>query len=600
MDEIREAAVSGSDMGTGNPNPYDIQTGSMTAQRIAEANEILRKYKDGKKSLEETITKEEEWYKVRHIDQIREKAQDVEPVSAWLFNALANKHAAAMDNMPSCNVLPREAGDVEEARKLSSVLPVVLDNADFEQVYNDLQWYKQKHGTGCYGVFWDRSTRNGMGDVAIRHIDLLNLFWQPGVANIQDSRNLFHVSLEDNELLKQLYPQLAEKLGSSTIEVAKYTYDDAVDTSDKTLVVDWYYKLYEEGRTILHYCKYIGEEPVFATEGNSEYPNGWYDDGLYPFVPDVLYPLEGVPYGFGQIAIAKGTQEYIDHSEQAIMKNLINGATPRYFVRSDGQVNEAEFADVTKPLIHVSGQLDSGMVMPVQVRTLDGVYVTVLRDKIDELKETTGNRDVNTGGSTGGVTAAAGIAAMQEAGSRLDRDANKGAYRAFKKVCTMVIERIRQFYDQSRVFRITGEGGSMEFVSYDNSNIRPQMQPGVMGVETGYRVPVFDLEIVPQKASPYSKMANNELALQFYNAHMFDPQNAAAALCCLEMMDFDRKSKVTEMINNNAKQFAMNMNTLNAMGGGSDVDIDAATNAGGESAVTAKARQQTADMTAPV
>ena len=43
-------------------------------------------------------------------------AQQVEPTSGWLFNAIANKHADVMDNFPSANVLPREEGDRAEAR----------------------------------------------------------------------------------------------------------------------------------------------------------------------------------------------------------------------------------------------------------------------------------------------------------------------------------------------------------------------------------------------------------------------------------------------------------------------------------------------------
>ena len=51
----------------------------------------------------------------------------------------------------------------------------------------------------------------------------------------------------------------------------------------------------------------------------------------------------------------------------------------------------------------------------------------------------------------------------------------------------------------------------------------------------------FDVEITAQKQSPYTKMAQNELALQFYSAGFFNPQMADQALACLDMMDFPRK-----------------------------------------------------------
>ena len=52
------------------------------------------------------------------------------------------------------------------------------------------------------------------------------------------------------------------------------------------------------------------------------------------------------------------------------------------------------------------------------VPTMPTVALNVLEMKIDELKETSSNRDVSQGSSSGGVTAAAAIAALQEAGNK--------------------------------------------------------------------------------------------------------------------------------------------------------------------------------------
>jgi hypothetical protein len=181
--------------------------------------------------------------------------------------------------------------------------------------------------------------------------------------------------------------------------------------------------------------------------------------------------------------------------------------------------------------------------------------VQVINNKIDELKETTGNRDISTGGTTSGVTAASAIAAMQEAGSKLSRDNSKAAYRAFRKVCLMVIELIRQFYDLPRCFRIIGENGAARYVQYSNAGITPQFQGIEMGVDMGYRVPMFDIEITAQKQSPYSKMSQNELALQFFGAGFFNPQMADQALACLDMMDFDRKQFIMQKIAQNGGMY---------------------------------------------
>ena len=146
-------------------------------EQVQAANQIMQRYKEGKANLERRIVDNEQWYKLRHWECLRDKKQEVQPASAWLFNCIANKHADAMDNFPSPNILPREEGDKAEAEMLTSIIPVILDQCEFEQVYSDVWNYKLKTGTGVYGVFWDKTKLNGLGDISIRKIDIINLFW---------------------------------------------------------------------------------------------------------------------------------------------------------------------------------------------------------------------------------------------------------------------------------------------------------------------------------------------------------------------------------------------------------------------------------------
>ena len=607
-------------------------------EQVQKANLTMQKYKEGKANLERRIVDNEQWYKIRHWECMRDSSEEVQPASAWLFNCIENKHADCLDNYPSPNILPREEGDKMEAEMLTSIVPVVLDQADFEQTYSDVMRYKLKFGTGIYGVFWNKSKMNGLGDVDIRKIDILNLFVEPGIMNIQDSRNVFHTELCDNELLVQQYPQLQGKLGSATLDLTKYVYDDKVDTSDKSLVVDWYYKKGDpSGKTVLHYCKYVNDEVLFATENDPNFAErGWYDHGQYPFIFDPLFTVEGSPFGFGYIDVGKDSQTYIDRGNQAIMQNMLASARPRFFIKRDGAVSEEEFSDLTKDFIHVDGNLGQDSIVPVATNTLQNIHVGVVNQKIDELKETTGNRDVSTGGSSNGVTAASAIAAQMEAGSKLSRDSNKASYRQFRKLCVMVIELIRQFYDMPRCFRIMGENGTMRYVQYSNAGIVPQAQGTDFGVDMGYRLPLFDIEVSAQKQSPYSKMSQNELALQFFGAGFFNPQMADQALACIDMMDFDRKQFVMQKIAQNGGMYQQMMQMMQQMmmlaqmvdqmrgsnitqqlmaqfGGGQPVSpVDGMNPAGnvrqsdalggesnGESSTTKKARQRVAESTDP-
>lgn len=521
-------------------------------EEVRRAADILRRYHAGKRQLEQRIIDNVQFWKLRHWQQMEKTGQggnpaDPQPTSGWLVNCILSKHADAMDCYPEPTVLPREPGDREEAGKLTRILPVILKKNGFKRTYSSAWWYKLKSGCAVYGVFWDAGKLNGLGDISIRRMDLLNLFWEPGVTDIQDSPHFFSTELQDREALEERYPQAKGKADRGGWTLSRYLYDDAVDTSGKVLVVDWYYHTRENGRRVLQYCKFVGDTVLYATENDPDMRDrGWYDHGRYPFVFDVLFPEEGTPTGYGYVDLCKSPQKQIDLMNQAILKNTLASATPRFFVRSDGAVNENEYADWTRPFVHTNGNLGSDSIAPIQTAGLDSVYVAILQSKIAEMKETAGNRDVANGGTAGGVTAATAIAALQEAGGKLSRNMIDDGYEAFSDVVTLCIELIRQFYSLPRQFRLLGVMGQEEFVSYDSRGLQPQAVDD--GVVSGYRVPEFDLEVSAQDENPYKTMEYNQLALQLFQMGFFRADMADQALRCLELMDFKNKDRLMSSI----------------------------------------------------
>ena len=531
----------------------EVLTPRIGAEQVRQAAEVLRKYRLGKQNLDRRIIDNEQFWKLRHWEQMEKggeggNPQDVRPASGWLVNCILAKHADAMDSYPEPTVLPREPGDRKEAEVLTRILPVILKNNKFKKAYSQAWWNKLKSGCAVYGVFWDGGKLHGLGDIDIRSMDVLNLFWEPGVQSIQESEHFFSTELTPNRRLEEQYPQLAGKLGRSGGQVSRYLYDDKVDTSEQSLVVDWYYHTVEQGRRVLQYCKFVGENVLYATENDPEMAEkGWYDHGQYPFVFDVLFPEEGTPCGYGYVDLCKSAQKQIDLMNQAILKNTLASATPRFFIRSDGAVNENEYADWTRPFVHTNGNLGADSIAPIRVPALDSVYVAVLQNKIAEMKETAGNRDVMSGGTAGGVTAATAIAALQEAGGKLSRNMIDDGYEAFAEVLTLCIELVRQFYDMPRQFRLLGKKG-VEFADFDNRSLKPRAL--LMG---GYRVPEFDLEVSAQNETPYKTMEYNQLALQLFQMGFFRSDMAEQALRCLELMEFKNKDALTEVIREGQK-----------------------------------------------
>lgn len=542
-----------------------------TPDKVSEVLQILHEYKDGKTTVDMKATENQEWWRLRHWNVIQGKTEagkaKVEVGSAWAVNSILNKHADFMDSFPKANVLAREADDEEEAQILSKILPAIEEHTDAEQVYNTAGYDFLIDGTAITAVLWDPMAHDGMGDIKKTNVDIHNVFWQPGIEDIQQSKYFFDVSVADVNDVKLQYPDIAEKIGGGKQGfITEYIHDDNINHQNDIEIINCYYKKLEMRpvlinidpqtvaqhlvpREILHMAIIIGDQCVFCSEDNPEYQDGFYKHGKYPYVFRKCFPVKDSPCGFGYLDIMKYPQRDIDKLDQAIMKNTMMKAKPRWWVKKNADINKEAFADWNEEIVEVgSGDLGSA-VQQMDVDTLPAIVETHLEAKIDELKEISGNRDFSQGSTASGVTAASAIAALQEAGSKLSRDINKAMYRGSREEYYLEIELIRQFYTEPRTFRIDDGSGRYEYMDYSNVNIAPQDITTPEG--TRHKKSIFDLEVSAEKQSPFSRASQNETAKELYQMGLFAPDNATSALVCLDMMEFEGKEKIKQQIQQN-------------------------------------------------
>lgn len=544
------------------------------AEQLKKFTMVLQQYKAGKNHTESRILASENWWKLRNAVEEKKVTnigsdRGFTSVSGWLHNVIVSKHADAMEAYPEPNILPREEADRGEAKKLSAIVPCILEQNQYEATYSDVMWQKLKTGTGVYKVVWDAGKLNGLGDISVERVNLLNIYWEPGVTDIQRSRYFFHTELCDKDVLEQQYPQLEGNLKGQSFMSTKFLYDDTVSTENKHTVIEVYYHKFVEGKKTLQYCKYVGNQVLYATEndmqpimdeltGQQKPPmalTGLYDHGKYPYVFDALYPIEGSPCGYGYVDICRNPQTVIDLLNTSFVKNAMVGAIPRYFRRQDGGVNAEQFLDLSEPLVDVTGNIDEAALRKIEHNTLDANYIAVLDRTIQELRETSGNTETSTGNISSGVTAASAIAALQEASGKGSKDSTQTAYRAYTQIVDLCIELIRQFYNLPRQFRIVGEYGMQQFISYTNAGIVQQHQGNDFGQDMGFRLPVFDVKVSAQKKNVYTKVSQNELALQLFQHGFFNPQITDQALLCLEIMDFDGKDAIMQKVAQNGTMY---------------------------------------------
>ncbi len=523
---------------------HSIKVASNESQKLSKQEvkgmlSALSYYRDAKEKRDRSVIENENWFKGEHWKYIAgSDAQRINfrPAGSYLLNGIWHRHAEAMENYPQPILLEREEGDRKKAEELSLVVPLILEKNGFRSVYSDMWWYKLKQGSGIYGVFWDNSLENGLGDISIKKIDLLRFYCEPYIDSIQDSRYIFVLSLCPIEEAKRKYPDADIKNQNQSMSLKSYFGTE--DTRGKVVLVDCYEKCKNNnGKTVIHLTKLIGEKAVYSSKTDEALCNsGIYSHGRYPFVVDSMIPIEGSPFGMGMIDVGKNAQAQIDKLEYLIEKNALISSRQRFLVKRDGGIDAAKLSDLSVDFIECDRNVDDSIVRPLQANPPSQTVISCRENKISELKEIIGNRDFSQGDTNKGVTAYAAISALQQAGSKLTRDSIDSSYRAFADVIYMVIELVSQFYSEERSFRITGENGDVSYLKVGGEK------------STELSAAVFDIEVVAQKKSPFDAVAHNELVLELYRNGAFSSENREGAIAAVNAMMLDNKQSIIRSI----------------------------------------------------
>lgn len=517
--------------------------GIINSEWCRKASETLNRYKSQKAVLDTKVKEANEWYMQRHWKIVKKLTVDTkqapEPTTAWLFNSICNKHADAMDYYPQSVFLPRSSDDEVIASQLGTVVSAIKEECGYQKIYDDKWWDKLIGGSGIVGTFWDFHKHGGAGGIEMRLVSILNLFWKGKIDDIQKSPYVFEVEEVDKDQLVAECPFLKDKLITIDNVAEEYESEEQKDDLQNATVIHAWYK--KAGK--LHYCKYCQDEVIYASENDPRFKKtGIYMHGEYPYHVDRLYPVKNSIAGMGYVDLFSSCQMYIDKLEQAMLENAIANSKPRMLVSDRAGINKDEFADITVPLVHVEN-LDERAVLPLKSSELSGAAFNMLADKINEMKETSANRDFAQGSVSSGVTSGAAIAALQESGNKTSRDIIKASYYVEGKIDEQIINLLRQFMTLPQFYRVVGKDKSTEYIEFSNAGLLPQKKMTESG-DVYYKLPIFDIKIRAQKQSPFSTMEENERVMAMFNMGMFRPEMATQTILALKAMDFEGKDEI--------------------------------------------------------
>ena len=514
-----------------------IYTGKLKPEFIAKAAQTFSRYKGEMSAFRDKVRENDKWYKCNYGTLIKPGTNEPGPATAFIANAIFNRYADFIDNYPVPNILERMPDYSGAAAKLREIIPVILNVTGFKSVYKRNCYNKMKNGAGIYGVFYNEETEN----IEITAVDIMDFFCDIRVRNIQESQFIFVRNAVDNEFLREKYPQNADLFsGGCTVEGREGNYS----LPDRTEVLDCYYKKTDG---TVHMMKLVGESVVIdATEDIPGYEGGLYAHGKYPFVIDTMYPDDDNIMGFSLIDITRNPQMYIDKLDAAILRNAMLSSHPRWLIKDNGGISKREFTDMKNEVISSAADVDEKNIRMFQVNSLPAFVREHRTKKIEELKEISGNRDWNSGGTMGGVTAASAIEALQNTGQKLSRANIDDTYESYKCIIYMVIELIREFFNKKSVYRVTDESGHKSFIEFSNEEMY-STENDIFG-EKKHRKAEFDVSVVPQKENPFTSETNNQTINRLWQLGYFQPQNMELSIMALRCMSFDSRDKLVEMM----------------------------------------------------
>lgn len=459
-----------------------------------------------------------------------------------ITSCIENIKADLLDEMPEVIFEPDQVGTSPDvtAKVLTKVIEQELDASDWEGEYmKGVQDYLQD-GWCVLEAGHDPLANNGLGGAFIRRITNKNFMCDPQTPNLQDGRACFVLDVKSRDWLRQHYPDRYPFMdGDDGLNVQADRIESTTTPNESVSsvfrVIEMWVKEYdpERRRTAVHFIRVAGHQ--ILEDSAIDYPDGYYSLGAYPFHVASLYPQKGSALGLGICDLFKDPQRYADKLDAILLENAIRARNPRMAI-NDNLVDYDDAKDYSKEVIRTKGSAAEA-IQWLQTQPLPAYLMNYSQLIKQSIKDEAGSNDQSRGQTAGGVTAASAITALQDMSTKRSRMEGRELQRAFKECVRMVVEILREKEIVPRTIPIT-IGGEVKKVPFDRRAL-------YWMDDQGRQIPVEAfVKIKTSRQTRFSKMAHNELVLQFLNLF----QGTADPLLMMEALEMDNKEALLEQI----------------------------------------------------
>lgn len=511
-------------------------------EQLGEALYALYRSFDNAYSQERArMERNEKLYLGKHWD-VQKKPGDPnapQPVTPIVFSTIENIKADLMQKVPTVTLKPENSTDKNLAYALTKVCVQDLELNDWDNQYSMLIDDLLRYGWNVMEIGFDSYALDGRGCAYNRRVAPFAFMCDPDAENPQDGRACFKFGTRSKEWFRRHYPKQYENIAYRTTIDRKYKPESGIVTrsvaSNTATIIEAWVKYFdtETEETSVHMVKLSG--PVVLECSAEVKPEGYYKHGQFPFVITPLYPVNGTPWGVGIPDLHEAAQLYSDKLDQILMKNAYLASHNKLLITGASGFDAEDLADWTKD-VHEGEQIN-GQVQWFSTPPLPSYLLTYLKDKQASIKQESGANDQARGQTSGGVTAASAINALQIMATKRSTMHSQSFHAHFKIACRMLLDVEREFAQSDR---------NVSFMS-DGKMVSMKVTPDAFSKIGDDGKPIeYHIIIETSDQTQYSKMANNEFALQIGQMYhdTIDP------IAVLYLMDFPEKDIVIEMIQN--------------------------------------------------
>ena len=480
----------------------------------------------------ERIYRGDHWFDVPQTDP-----NEPRPVTPVIHSAIENVQADLDDLVPEAIVTADSTDCAELAETLTRIVRENHLNCAYDEQYRAMTHDLLVCGYCIQEIGYDPEALSGMDSAYIRHADVGSVLFDPLVSDLQEGRAVFKYVRRTRDWFREHYPKEAETLS----EDGPYmdTDGDGVLTprlERSIMLIECWQRRFDRktGKYSVHIVKLAGGR--ILEDSRSEYPEGVYRHGKYPFVVTALFPRKGSPLGYGFVDMYETSQRYSDKLDQTVMKNALLSSHNKLLVTSASGFDADDLRDWSKE-VHIGDNLNG--VTWFATAPLPAYLIRYIADMRDSIKEDSGANEWSRGMTNYGVTSGTAIAALQEKSSKRARMAAKSLHSAFRMAVEQELELEREFALGLRAVKTYIDRADPEGASRAEAAARRIMNEEEAPISIRVTVKV-------QKDTGFSAIAHNDTVFRLVETGMITPEVG------LELIVFEGKEQAKALMEGRA------------------------------------------------